>query len=69
MVGELFGSESLSQVYAQLHTFMFQNEGSLKSIGEFVYMQLFLIGVNLRLYKPLALIITLYIVLSIQFNN
>lgn len=34
---ELFGSESLSQVYGQLHYFFSTNNEHLKDVGEFSY--------------------------------
>jgi len=36
MIGELFGSESLSQVYAFLHTFMCENQSNLLDLGKLV---------------------------------
>ena len=34
MIGELFGSESLSHVFGFLHTFLFENLDSLKNMSE-----------------------------------
>ena len=34
MIGELFGAESLSQVYAFLHTFMYENQDSLSDLSK-----------------------------------
>ena len=34
IVSELFGAESVSQVYAALHTFIYQNADSLGDLGE-----------------------------------
>ena len=33
LIGELFGSESLTQVYGFLHTFVFENGDSLKNLS------------------------------------
>ena len=37
MVGELFGAESMTQVYAFLHTFLHQNEESLMQLSKYTY--------------------------------
>lgn len=34
LVSELFGAESMSQVYATLHTYVYQNERSLGELGK-----------------------------------
>ena len=33
LVNELFGSESLSQVYGNIHTFLQENKGAAKNLG------------------------------------
>ena len=35
MIGELFGAESLSQVYAFLHTFMYENQDHLSQLSKY----------------------------------
>ena len=37
LIGELFGNESLSQVYGFLHTFLFENQASLVNMSKFTY--------------------------------
>lgn len=36
MVGELFGAESKSQVYGNIHTFLQENKQSTKDLGKIV---------------------------------
>lgn len=60
MIGELFGSESLSQVFGFLHTFLFENLDSLKNMSEYIHVLIDVyccVHVAVKLYSMLPIIL------------
>ena len=60
VVGELFGSESLSHVFGFLHTFLFENLDSLKNMSEYIHVLIDVyccVHVAVKLYSMLPIIL------------